>query len=141
MNSTLRDDNTDIIDVIDVIDVTDSTESTNKETSILINALMSALEETKCLDLCLLDVRGQSPVTDYMIIASATSTRHLKGLANIVSQTAHKADFSVNIEGLDGMEWLLIDLVDVVIHLFLPETRAAFALENLWGKGTLRPSS
>ncbi|MDX8377303.1 MAG: ribosome silencing factor [Mariprofundales bacterium] len=132
MNSTLRDDNTDVID---------ATNSTNKETAKLIDAIILALEETKSVDLCLLDVRGQSPVTDYMIIASATSTRHLKGLANAISQMAHKADLSVQIEGLDGMEWLLIDLVDVVIHLFLPETRAAFALEDLWGKGTLRPSS
>lgn len=98
----------------------------------LTDELIQALEDRKCIDPVVLDVRGRSMVTDRFIIATARSDRHLKGLADAVSEVAHRFDLPAAIEGLKAMEWLVIDLGDVVVHLFLRETRDAFQLESLW---------
>jgi len=90
------------------------------------------LEDKKAMDLIVMDVRGHSPVTDRFVLASGRSERHLKALAQAVVETAHRAGLTARVEGLDAMEWLLIDLGDVVVHLFLPEIRQAFQLEKLW---------
>ncbi len=95
-------------------------------------SIVDALEDKKALDLIVLDVRGHSPVADRFILASGRSDRHLKGLAKAVSEAAHKQGLVAHIEGMEALEWLLIDLGDVVVHLFLPEIRQSFQLEKLW---------
>jgi len=98
----------------------------------LTEAVIEALEDMKCIHPIVLDVRGRSMVTDRFIIASGRSDRHLKALANTVSAVAHRFGLSASVEGLEALEWLLIDLGDVVVHLFLPEVRDTFQLESLW---------
>jgi ribosome-associated protein len=97
-------------------------------------AILEALEDKKCIHPIVLDVRGRSMVTDRFVIATGRSDRHLKALGNAVSEVAHRFGMSSKIEGLTALEWLLVDLGDVVVHLFLPETRDAFQLESLWAE-------
>lgn len=98
----------------------------------LTEAVVEALEDKKCLHPIVLDVKGRSMVTDRFIIATGRTDRHLKALGNAVSEVAHRFGLAATIEGLTALEWLLIDLGDVVVHLFLPEAREAFQLESLW---------
>jgi len=95
-------------------------------------SIVDALEDKKAIDLIIVDVRGHSQVADRFIIASGRSGRHLKALAQSVTETAHGHGLSTHIEGMEALEWLLIDLGDIIIHLFLPEIRQTFQLEKLW---------
>ena len=96
------------------------------------DSVVSALEDKKAQDVLVLDVRGRCDFADRFVIASARSERQLKALADAVSEAAHRHGLAARIEGLEAMEWLLVDLGDIVVHLFLPEVRASFQLEDLW---------
>ena len=69
---------------------------------------------------------------DRFIVASGRSDRQIKALSQAVSEVAHQYGLPAKVEGLEAMEWLLVDMGDVVIHLFLPEVRESFQLERLW---------
>lgn len=93
----------------------------------------AALEDVKAKEIVELDVSGISNVADAMIIASGTSTRHIKSLANNVAEEARKAGFRpLGIEGERDAEWILIDLGYVVVHCMLPTARKFYDLESLW---------
>lgn len=92
-----------------------------------------ALHDMKALSLIELDVRGQSDVTDSVVIASGTSDRHVKSIAERVRMKAREAGFKVlGAEGEREGEWVLIDLGDVIVHVMLPRVREMYALERLW---------
>lgn len=94
-----------------------------------------ALEDMKGIDIRILDVRGQCNFTDFMVFSSGTSDRHLKSQANSVSDAVKaKGIRPLGIEGdqTPSTEWVLVDLVDVVVHVMLPETRDHYQLEKLW---------
>lgn len=95
--------------------------------------VLDALDDLKAKDVTVLDVRGQSTVTDFMVIASGTSDRHVKSLANKVIDKARAAGIKpYGIEGERIGEWILVDLVDVVVHVMMPQTREFYSLEKLW---------
>ena len=96
------------------------------------SALIEALEDKKAQDVLVIDVRGRCDFADRFILASGRSNRQLKALAQSVSVVAHQYDFSAKIEGTEAAEWLLVDLGDIIVHLFLPEVRESFQLERLW---------
>jgi ribosome-associated protein len=99
----------------------------------LLNAVRAGLDELKALSLIELDVRGQSDVTDTVVIASGTSDRHVKSIADRVREKAREAGFRViGTEGERDGEWILIDLGDVIVHVMLPRVRDLYALERLW---------
>jgi len=100
----------------------------------LTSAVVEAIEDKKAQDVLVLDVRGECAFTDRFILATGRTDRQLKAIAQSVSEAAHKHGLSVHVEGLEAMEWLLVDLGDVVVHLFLPEVRETFQLERLWGR-------
>ncbi len=101
--------------------------------------VVDALEEVKAKDIVKLDVRDLTTVTDYMIVASGRSNRHVKALADAVAEKAREAGHRpVGIEGEDGSEWVLLDLQDTLVHVMLPRVREFYNLEKLW---SLRPSS
>lgn len=108
----------------------------NDEASLqrLTKAVVAALEDKKAIEVLQLDVQGRCAFADCFIIASGRSGRQLDALAQAVSQVAHKFDLQARIEGREGMEWVLVDLGDIVVHLFLPEIRESFQLESLWAK-------
>ncbi len=96
---------------------------------------VAALEEIKAVDLVILDVHGKSSVTDYMIIASGTSSRHLKAMANSVVEVSKKSGLQpLGVEGERDAEWVLVDLGDVIVHLMLPAMRDFYQLEKLWAE-------
>lgn len=94
---------------------------------------VDALEELKAKDIGLLDVSRLTSVTDLMVIASGTSTRHVAALANNVVEKAKSAGLQpLGVEGENGSDWVLVDMGEMVIHVMLPETRQLYDLERLW---------
>ena len=99
----------------------------------LCRLVVSALEDVKAKDIVTLDVRRMTSVTDYMIVASGTSNRHVKALADAVAEKSREAGHRpTGIEGEEGSEWVLLDLQDVLVHVMLPRAREFYNLEKLW---------
>jgi ribosome-associated protein len=97
--------------------------------------VLEALEDLKALNPVILDVTELTDVMDYMVIASGTSSRHVKSLASNVSMEAKKRGMMpLGIEGEDAGEWVLVDFGDIVVHVMLPATRDFYDLERLWVK-------
>ena len=106
----------------------------------LLKTVHAALEELKAKDSIEIDVRRKSSVCDYMVIASGTSTRHVKSIADEVVKFAKKLDvMPLGVEGEREAEWVLVDLGDVVVHVMLPRVREFYALERLWTVGDQPP--
>lgn len=92
-----------------------------------------ALEDLKAQDIRRLDVRELTDIADFLIIASGTSNRQVKALAENVELKAKQAGVrAIGVEGAETAEWILVDLVDVVVHVMQPATRAFYDLERLW---------
>jgi ribosome-associated protein len=107
-----------------------------KPESKLRDVVLGALAELKAVDVKALDVRGLTDITDTMVVASGTSDRHVKSLAERVTQRCKEAGFRpYGIEGERDGEWVLLDLQDVVLHVMLPRVREFYALEKLWQGG------
>ena len=87
----------------------------------------------KALDIKVLDVRGLTDIADTMIIASGTSDRHLRAVAQRVVEKAKAAGMRPHgVEGQQDSDWVLIDLSDVIVHVMLPRVRDFYGLEKLW---------
>lgn len=92
-----------------------------------------ALEELKAEDIVELDVRDKTSVADFLFIASGTSNRHVKSIANNVVVEAKKSGCQpLGIEGEQEAEWVLVDLGDVIVHVMQPQVREFYDLESLW---------
>jgi len=99
----------------------------------LVQLCCRALEAKKAGDLLVLDVRAQSSITDYLVLATGTSEPHLRALRIELEKTLDGAKTQVlGIESVQESGWVVVDTFDVMVHLFLAETRARYALENLW---------
>ena len=96
----------------------------------------AALEDLKGVDLRAIDVRSLTQITDWMLICTGTSNRHVKALAESVIEKAKAAGLRPKgIEGLEVGEWVLVDLGDVLVHVMQAQTRAFYQLEKLWDLG------
>ena len=100
------------------------------------NLVVEILEDMKACDVKVLDVSQLTDVTDFMIIASGTSVRHVKSVAiRVRDEVREKTRVRpIGVEGEDQGEWVLIDLGDVVVHIMRPETREYYDLERLWNR-------
>ena len=106
----------------------------------LLETVHAAVEELKAKDVVEINVRGKSSVTDFMVIASGTSSRHVKSIADEVVKFAKRLDvMPLGVEGELEAEWVLVDLGDVVVHVMLPRIREFYALERLWTVGDQPP--
>jgi len=95
--------------------------------------VISTLEDLKAIDIQQLDVSGQNPLADLFVVASGSSTRHVKSMAEKLALKAKAAgNQPLGVEGEREGEWVLVDLNDVIVHLMLPQTRAFYNLEKLW---------
>ncbi|MDC8011904.1 ribosome silencing factor [Tahibacter soli] len=95
-----------------------------------------ALEELKAKDVVEIDVRGRTSIADYIVVASGTSTRHVKSVADEVVKYAKKTGvMPLGVEGQREAEWVLVDLGDIVVHVMLPRVREFYGLERLWTVG------
>jgi ribosome-associated protein len=95
--------------------------------------VLDALDELKAHEVVVLDVAQHSGFTDYMVVATGTSNRHVKSLAdNLQRRCREQAVRPLGVEGEQAAEWILVDLGDVVVHLMQPQTRAFYNLEKFW---------
>ena len=93
----------------------------------------AALEDMKAVNIKKLDVRGLTDIADTMMIASGTSVRHVRSIAENVVEKAKAAGFRpLGIEGAREAEWVLVDLQDILVHVMLPRVREFYSLERLW---------
>jgi ribosome-associated protein len=107
---------------------------------ILRKQVLSALDELKAKDVKEIDVRGKTSIADILIIASGTSTRHVKSLADEVVRFVKKAGMMpLGVEGEKEAEWVLVDLGDIIVHVMLPRIREFYGLERLWTVGDDMP--
>ena len=94
---------------------------------------MAMLEEHKAEDLSVVNLIGKTTIADYMIIASGRSQRHVGSIADHVSERLKKVGVTrIGIEGRQRGDWVLLDVGDVIVHLFRPEVREFYNLEKMW---------
>jgi ribosome-associated protein len=102
--------------------------------------VLAALDELKAKDVREIDVRGKTSFADFLVIASGTSTRHVKSMADEVVKYAKQAGMMpLGVEGQREAEWVLVDLGDIVVHVMLPRIREFYGLERLWTVGDDMP--
>lgn len=106
----------------------------------LVTICCRVLDDKKAGDISILDVSAQSSITDYLVLATATSQPHLRALRIDLEKALHAGKVHlVGIETAQDSGWLVIDAFDVMIHLFLAETRERYGLERLWRDATEVP--
>lgn len=105
-------------------------------TATLRKTVIAALEDLKAKDVREIDVRGKTSIADLLVIASGTSARHVKSIADEVVKFAKQAGvMPLGVEGEQEAEWVLVDLGDVIVHVMLPRIREFYGLERLWTVG------
>lgn len=98
-----------------------------------LQVVTDALTDVKAKEILTMNVENVTDVTDRVVIANGTSTRHVRALADHVAFEAKQAGFTpLSVEGEQDAEWILVDLGDVVVHLMLPAARQFYDLESLW---------
>jgi ribosome-associated protein len=101
--------------------------------------ILGALDDMKALEVKVLDVRGLTDIADYMVIASGTSDRHVRSVAQRVVEKTKEAGYRPHgCEGLKDADWVLIDLHEMIVHVMLPRVREFYGLEKLWDMSAKR---
>ena len=99
----------------------------------LLTLVLAALDDGKGNDIKVIDVRDKTNITDYMVIASGTSDRHVVSLADrVVERIKENRLMPIGVEGQNTGEWVLVDLGDAIIHVMKPQAREFYQLEKLW---------
>jgi ribosome-associated protein len=111
-------------------------------TATLRRRVLDALDELKAHDIREIDVSGRTSIADLLIIASGTSSRHVKSIADEVVKFAKRAGMlPLGVEGQAEAEWVLVDLGDIIVHVMLPRIREFYGLERLWTVGDQTPEA
>lgn len=103
------------------------------QASEILHLVIETLKDHKAVDVVSIPLKGKTDIADYMVIASGTSKRHLTSMAEHLREKIKTKGIRTPLEGEQQGEWLLLDAYDVIVHLFVPETRALYDLEKLWG--------
>lgn len=104
--------------------------------------VLTALDDFKAIDIQTIDVSEQNPLTELFVIASGSSSRHLKSMAeNLIIRAKAAGCPPLGVEGQRQSDWVLVDLNDVIVHLMLPQARAFYNLEKLWEASSDQRSS
>lgn len=99
------------------------------------DAIVTAIDDMKGEEIAILDVRGMTDITDYMIIANGNSDRHVRAIADKLVGTLRDRGLKPSgVEGEQTGEWILVDYGDIVVHVMRPQTRSFYDLEKLWSK-------
>ena len=102
-----------------------------------LDLIVKNLDDGKAKDILTLNLTGRTSLADYLVIASGTSARHINALALHLAEVLKKEGRPVQIEGKNGTsEWMILDLGDIIVHLFHPVTRAFYEIEEMWGVKT-----
>lgn len=107
----------------------------------LLQRVVSVLDENKAEDIVTIDLRDKSPLADHIVVASGRSQRQVQALADYVAKSVKVEMGTVKVEGYNQGDWVLIDLGDVVLHLFRPEVRIFYRVEAIWGMQTPEPAA
>lgn len=104
----------------------------------LLNTLIHILEDIQATDITILDVQEQTTITDYMVVCSGRSSRHVKSIAeHLIEQMKAQENLrALSHHGLEAGDWALVDFGDVVVHIMQPESRTFYNLESLWQPST-----
>jgi ribosome-associated protein len=97
-----------------------------------LDLIVKILDDGKAEDVVELNLIGKNPMTDYMVVASGRSQRHVAALAEQLQAKLKDEGYGANIEGLGACDWVLVDALDAVVHLFRPEVRSFYNLEQMW---------
>tara|TARA_R110001592_G_scaffold138511_5_gene357703 strand:- start:5427 stop:5780 length:354 start_codon:yes stop_codon:yes gene_type:complete len=98
--------------------------------------VIESLEDLKAEHISVIDVKDKTSVTDFMVVASGTSTRHVRSLAeNLVTEVKSQGIKTLGVEGAEVSDWVLVDLGEVVVHVMLPSARTFYDLEGFWRDG------
>lgn len=104
----------------------------------ILNQIAQIIYDKKGFNILVMDVRGVSGMTDYFIIAEGTVDRHVKALSQYLEdELSQIGEKPLYVEGRKDAEWIVLDYVNFVIHLFIPELREKYSLENLWRAGKI----
>ena len=107
----------------------------------LLELATTVLSDLKARDLQVLDVQRLTSITDHMVIASGTSDRHVRSMADRLIDSAKQVGIvPLGVEGKEGGEWVLVDLEDVVVHIMQPRVREFYRLEDLWSVDVPSPA-
>lgn len=110
--------------------------SSEKETTSLLDAIVEGMRERKAKNIMIMDLREiENRVTDYFVICDADSNTHVSSIADSIEETVEKmtGERAYHSEGNQNGEWILIDYINIVAHVFLRETREHYNIEGLWG--------
>ena len=99
----------------------------------LVDTVTVSLDDDKAEDVIVIDLRGQSPIADHMVIGSGKSQRQVGAMAEHLVEKLKRLGLPVSVEGLPQGDWVLIDAGDIVVHLFRPDVRSFYHLERMWG--------
>lgn len=98
-----------------------------------LNQLLLTLDDSQAIDVTVIDVKNQTTVTDYMIVATGRSSRHVKAIAETAMEKMKGSGQSIlGAHGLESGDWALIDFGDYVLHVMQPDSRSFYNLEGLW---------
>ena len=101
----------------------------------LLKIVLTQLEDAKAEDIIAISLDGKTAIADNMVVASGRSNRHVGAIADqLVDKLKEAGHRHIRVEGMDQCDWVLVDAVDVVIHLFRPEVRSFYNLEKLWSE-------
>jgi ribosome-associated protein len=104
----------------------------------ILNIIAQTVFNKKGFNILALDVKGISTLTDYFLIAEGNVDKHVIALAKeVIERLKKEGEFSAHIEGLDQGDWIVIDYLEVVVHLFKPGLREKYRLEELWREGKI----
>lgn len=99
----------------------------------LLNEITALLDDAKAEDIVQIDLAGKSTIADYMVIASGRSDRHVGAIADAIQKRLKEIKYAaVRVEGQPANDWVLIDVGDLVVHIFRPEVREFYNLEKMW---------
>ena len=99
------------------------------------SVIIDTLDQNKALDIITIDLKDKSSISDYMIIASGTSSRHIQSLSEqVLEKLKDNGIKNTKKEGKESNEWKLVDGIDLIIHIFHPEKRKFYELEKIWSE-------
>jgi ribosome-associated protein len=102
----------------------------------LISSVAQTIYDKKGYNIVVIDVKGVSSFTDYFIIAEGNIDRHVKAISRSIQETASEAGHSItHIEGMEEGDWVVLDYLDFIVHIFTPELRDRYRLEEVWKEG------
>ena len=106
-----------------------------KEINQLKNEIENILNDNKAMEIVSINLKNKTSIADFMIIANGNSSRHIQALSEIlINKLKEKGIDNCRLEGRNSNDWKLIDAVDIIVHIFHPEKRRFYNLENMWSE-------